>query len=128
MSDNSFTELVREGAFDGMADAKPKKGGRRSADKGKRFEREIVNTFVAHGVSAERVPLSGAAGGSYVGDLTVAVNGADWLGEAKSRGGGFKQLYAWLGSNRLLFIRSDRNPTLVVLRQSDLIEILRGKR
>lgn len=127
-NDGAFKELVASGGFDGMADPKPRKGGRRSRDKGNRSERLIVNTFLAAGIHSERVPLSGAAGGSYVGDLTVAVNGQDWLAESKVRANGFRTLYDWLGSNRLLFVRSDRNPQLVVMRQSDFIDLVRGKR
>ena len=48
-----------------------RRGGRRSRDKGNRAERAIVRFFQGRGFAAERVPLSGAAGGSYVGDLTV---------------------------------------------------------
>ncbi len=127
MTEDTFQRMVSEGGFDGLSVPAKRTGGRRSKQKGDRFEREIVNRFLAEGISAERVPLSGAAGGSYTGDLTVAVNGQDWLGECKSRASGFKQLYDWLGSNRLLFVRSDRNPGLVVLRVSDLIEIMKGR-
>jgi hypothetical protein len=49
------------------------RGGRASRDKGNRLERAIVRLLQGHGLAAERVPLSGAAGGSYLGDLTVPV-------------------------------------------------------
>ncbi len=114
-------------AFDGMADPKPKRGGKRSRNKGLRGEREIVNRFIAAGIHSERVPLSGAAGGSYTGDLTVAVQGQDWTGESKWRADGFKQLYSWLAANRLLFLRADHNPTLVAMRLEDFIAIIGGK-
>src|SRR4051812_19739032 len=42
--------------------------GRRSRDKGARVERAIVNALQTGGFAAERVPLSGAAGGRYSGD------------------------------------------------------------
>jgi hypothetical protein len=44
--------------------------------------------------AAERVPLSGSAGGSFVGDLIVPLFGAHGLIEVKARGGGCRQLYA----------------------------------
>lgn len=44
--------------------------GRASRDKGNRAERAIVKILLDRGFNAERVPLSGAAGGSYLGDLT----------------------------------------------------------
>ena len=102
--------------------------GKASRDKGGREERLLVHLFQDAGVAAERIPLSGAAGGSFGGDLTIPVLGADWRFEAKVRANGFKQTYDWLGSNKGLFIRSDRNPALVVLRVSDFIDIIKGKR
>jgi hypothetical protein len=99
--------------------------GKASRDKGAREERAIVNTWQDFGLAAERVPLSGAAGGSYVGDVSIPLLGKDRVFEAKVRANGFKQIYEWLGDNFGLFIRSDRNPRLVVLREADLIEIIR---
>ena len=98
-----------------------------SRDKGAREERGLVNQFQEAGIAAERIPLSGAAGGSFGGDVTVPVLGQDWRFESKIRASGFKQIYEWLGAHRGLFIRSDRNPALVVMRVSDLIEILKGR-
>jgi hypothetical protein len=42
-----------------------KRGGRASRDKGSRLERAIVRLFQDHSLGAERIPLSGSAGGSY---------------------------------------------------------------
>jgi hypothetical protein len=47
------------------------KGGKGSREKGNRTERAIVRALQDHGLGAERVPLSGSAGGSYLGDLTA---------------------------------------------------------
>lgn len=125
----SASEYVNAaGGFDGMADPKPKRGGRRSKQKGDRMEREVVNRFLAAGVSSERVPLSGAAGGSYTGDLTVVVNNQDWLGECKARADGFRQQYDWLEGNRLLFLKADRRATLVCMTLEDFITIIRGRK
>ncbi len=99
--------------------------GRASRDKGQREERSIVHAFQEAGIAAERVPLSGAAGGSFSGDVTIPVHGVDRLFEAKVRADGFREIYRWLGSNFALFIRRDRAPRLVVLRESDFIEIIR---
>jgi hypothetical protein len=52
--------------------------------KGSRFERAVVRLPQDH-----QVPLSGSAGGSYQGDLTVPVLGRDLLVECKSRANGF---------------------------------------
>ena len=43
----------------------------------------LVRFLQAHGFAAERVPLSGSAGGSYCGDITVPVIGRDLTVEVK---------------------------------------------
>lgn len=92
-----------------------RRGGRRSRDKGNRAERAIVRFFQDRGFAAERVPLSGAAGGSYVGDLTVPIVGRDLRVEVKVRSAGFGQLYAWLKARDALIVRADRREPLVVV-------------
>jgi len=47
--------------------------GRRSRNKGARVERAIVQALQADGFAATRVPLSGAAGGRFAGDVMPAV-------------------------------------------------------
>ena len=101
--------------------------GKPSRDKGQREERKIVHQFQEAGIAAERVPLSGSAGGSFAGDVTIPVAGEDRVFEAKIRADGFRTIYEWLGANYGLFIRSDRNPSLVVLRTSDFIALIKGK-
>jgi hypothetical protein len=72
------------------------------------------------GLPAERVSLSGAAGGQFVGDILIG-----WKRyEAKIRASGFNQIYDWLGDNAGLFIGSDRKETLIVLRAGDFIELM----
>lgn len=90
-------------------------GGRRSRDKGNRFERAIVRLLQDAGLAAERVPLSGSAGGSYAGDLTVPVIGRDLVIEATARKNGFRELYAWLEGRDGLILKADRRGALVVL-------------
>jgi Holliday junction resolvase len=90
-------------------------GGRSPAQKGQRLERAIVRLLQDRGIAAERVPLSGAAGGSYSGDISVPFGDRDLTVEAKSRGSGFKQIYAWLEGRDALVIRADRHDALVVL-------------
>ncbi|MGY4260117.1 Holliday junction resolvase [Bradyrhizobium sp. USDA 4516] len=91
------------------------KGGRKSRDKGNRAERAIVRFLQDRGFAAERVPLSGSAGGSYLGDLTVPVVGIDRVVEVKCRAAGFKELYRWLIDRDILIVRADRSEPLVVL-------------
>ena len=59
--------------------------GKFSRDKGGRAEREIVARHLALGVHAERVPLSGACGGSFAGDVIIPGIGTV---EVKCRAGG----------------------------------------
>ena len=94
--------------------------GRPSRDKGGRIEREIVQRHKDIGIHAERVPLSGAAGGRFSGDVDVFPLGKDeapLVAEVKARGqgGGFKTIERWLGENDALFLRRDRADPLVVI-------------
>jgi hypothetical protein len=102
--------------------AKPR-GGRRSRDKGNRAERAIVKYLQDRGFAAERVPLSGAAGGSYLGDITIPVIGRDLCAEVKARADGFATLYSWLERRDILIVRRDRSEPLVVLPLSLAAEI-----
>jgi hypothetical protein len=67
------------------------------------------------GLAAERIPLSGSAGGSFVGDLTVPLLGADRVVEVKCRADGWRELYRWLEGRDLLVVKADRREPLVVL-------------
>jgi hypothetical protein len=104
----------------------PPRGGRRSRDKGNRTERAIVRLLQDHAFAAERIPLSGGAGGRYAGDLTVPVLGLDRRVEVKCRSGGFAQLYRWLANRDLLIVKRDRDEPLVVLPISLAIEIAKA--
>ena len=91
-------------------------GRQGSRDKGANFEREIVNWHKARNVDAERIPLSGAVKGNYSGDLKIGPEQA-LLAECKRRARAWQDLYDALdqdGSD-MLFIRKDRERTLVVL-------------
>jgi Holliday junction resolvase len=86
--------------------------GRRSRDKGARGERAVVRFLQDNGFAAERVPLSGSAGGRYAGDVTVVVNGADLCVEVKVRSAGFRELYRWHeGRDLLSFVPTGSRPS-----------------
>jgi Holliday junction resolvase len=87
---------------------------RGSRIKGSRIEREIVQKHKDIGIFAERVPLSGAAGGSYSGDVVID---RDLRAEVKARSGGagFQTLERWMGDNDLLFLRRDRAEPMVAM-------------
>jgi hypothetical protein len=91
-----------------------------SRAKGGRIERELVNMHKDIGCHAERVPLSGAAGGSFSGDIDVYPFGREsgpLVGEVKARGdgGGFKTIARWLGQNDFLALRQDHAKPVIVL-------------
>ncbi len=97
--------------------------GRRSRDKGARAERAIVNALKASGIAAVCVPLSGAAGGHFAGDVILPLMGRDLCVEVKARGGGFRELYSWLNERDVLIVKADRQEPLVILRLSLAAEI-----
>jgi Holliday junction resolvase len=74
-----------------------------------------VKFFQDRGFAAERVPLSGSAGGSYLGDLTVPILNVDRVVEVKCRADGFRELYRWLIDRDILIVRADRSEPLVIL-------------
>ena len=91
--------------------------------KGGRFEREVVDIFLDHGISAQRVPISGSAGGRFVGDVTVAIMGDDRTVEAKVRKTGFAQVYRWITGMYAVTIKADRCEPLICLRLSDFAKL-----
>ena len=90
--------------------------GKASRDKGARFEREMVNWFIGQNIMAERVPLSGAAKGSYAADIRFGPVLA-WSGECKRFANGLGKLYDALSQDDadVIFARSDRRETLVCM-------------
>lgn len=87
--------------------------------KGDRFEREIVASFEGDGMPAQRVPLSGAAGGMFSGDIHIVTRLGRRKVECKVRARAWKDLYEWLAGNWALVIKRDRSEPLVVMRLSD---------
>lgn len=100
------------------------RGGRASRAKGSRGERAIVSFLQGKGFDAQRVPLSGAAGGKYCGDVSITVLGRDLCAEVKVRAHGFNQLYSWLQGRDLLIVKQDRAQPLVVLTLALAAEII----
>ena len=99
--------------------------GKKSRDKGNRFEREVVDVLRRHGfTTAQRVPLSGAAGGAFVGDVMFSFNGTNVLIECKVRADGFSKIYDWLGEHYALAIKADNKDPLLVLRLEDAANLL----
>jgi hypothetical protein len=90
-------------------------GGRSPKRKGNGFEREVVLRLQDLGLAAERIPLSGAAGGSFDHDVSCPVRGVDAKLECKRRARAFVGLDKMLGANYALVCRDDRSRTLVVM-------------
>ena len=101
-------------------------GGRGPRRKGQRVERVLVRSLQAHGFAAERMPLSGAAGGRFSGDVVVPLLGRDLCVEVKARADGFRELYCWLNGRDVLILKADREEPLVVLRMSLVAEIAKS--
>jgi hypothetical protein len=81
--------------------------------KGTQYETETVKLINGLGIECERVPLSGALGGKYRGDVQFA----GLIVECKRRRKGFSSLYKALRQDNadLLFVRDDNEKTLAVL-------------
>lgn len=94
--------------------------GRASRSKGMRGERHVVHVLQEAGIAAERIPLSGAAGGSFVGDVTCPLFGDDRVLEVKTHAKGFTRIYGWLADHAGLVIKQDRHEALIVMRLSDV--------
>lgn len=86
----------------------------KSRRKGSGYEKEIERGHLALGIQASKMPLSGALGGKYSGDVQIA----GLIGECKRRRKGYSSLYKALeqgGGSDVLFVRDDNRETLVVL-------------
>ena len=97
-------------------------GGRSPKRKGTRVERELVNELVALGLACFRVPLSGAAGGTWSGDIHIPLLGRTRRAEVKARAK--LQLYSWFKSADLLVVKGDRQRPLLVLPIELAVELM----
>ena len=97
-----------------------------SKRKGTRIEQELVRRHLAAGIPATRVPLSGACGGLYSGDLRIA---GGLVAESKCRAGGsgFTTIERWLADNDFLFLRRDRAEPLVVMPWPIYVRLMQGE-
>ena len=86
--------------------------GMKSRRKGQRREREFAEL-----IGGKRVPLSGAAGGEYTGD----VKGLGLLWEVKARANGFRSLYKWLDRVDALALRADGDTGWIVCMRLDTL-------
>jgi hypothetical protein len=94
-----------------------------SKRKGNGFEREVVSRLQDLGIAAERIPLSGSAGGSFDHDVSCPVRGLDKKIECKRRARKFGVVDSMLGGNFALVCRDDRSRTLVVMTLENFAEL-----
>ena len=83
----------------------------------------MVDLCQAGGIPAQRVPLSGAAGGMFGGDIQVETRSGRQKLECKTRARAWKAEYGWLEGNDLLVVKRDRSEPLVIMRLSDWIKL-----
>jgi hypothetical protein len=74
-----------------------------------------------------RVPLSGAVGGRFAGDIALPLMGRDLCVEVKARADGFRELYCWLKERDVLVVKADRQEPLVIVRLSLAAQFAKGE-
>jgi hypothetical protein len=84
----------------------------------------VVNALKASGIAVVRVPLSGAVGGRFAGDIVLPLMGRDLRVEVKARADGFRELYRWLDGRDVLVVKADRREPL---RLSLAAEVTKGR-
>lgn len=84
--------------------------------KGSNFELDMVKRFIAAGIHAEKVPLSGAVkGGAFEGDIHAYLRGSQKRVECKIRLRAWNDLYAFLEGVDILCIRRSGKGPLIVM-------------
>jgi Holliday junction resolvase len=101
----------------------------RSKQKGDRAEYKIRDRFNEMGLDCSRVPLSGALGGQYSGDLHIrGLFERTLTAEVKCRKKSnvfWKTVQKFLGENDALFLIEDRKEPLVVMEFKLLQEVMK---
>ena len=72
------------------------------------------------------MPLSGAVGGRFAGDIALPLLGRELCVEVKARADGFRKLYSWLNERDVLIVKADRREPLVVVRLSLAAEVAKA--
>jgi|TARA_R110000824_G_scaffold394040_1_gene593584 hypothetical protein len=106
--------------------------GKSQRDKGARIERKVVALLTSVGILSERVPLSGAAGGSFSGDIKMTMPLMPHTKIIEVKGRNTKGVY-WrtaekhLGNNDYLFMWEDRvNEPLVVMSFNQFTKLVKN--
>lgn len=72
------------------------------------------------------MPLSGAAGGNFSGDVDIRVAGKKFIAECKARknGTGFATINKWKGDNDFLFLIETNHEPMVYMTMTQFIELV----
>ena len=97
--------------------------GLKSKRKGFRYENAQRIACNAFG-PCSRMPLSGALGGEWSGDLKWLVNNIQLKCQCKIKAGAYKTDYAELADHDVLFKRADHKPTLVVMEFAKFCQLI----
>jgi hypothetical protein len=89
-------------------------GGLSPKRKGDRVEYELVQMLCELGLPCARVPLSGAIGGAWSGDIDLELFDRTHKVQVKARRE-FRILHEWLEDAELLLLKGDRQTPLVVM-------------
>jgi hypothetical protein len=98
-------------------------GGISPKRKGTRVEQELVRLLCELGLPCARVPLSGAIGGAWSGDIHLQLQGNTYKIEVKARRE-FRTLQQWLARADLLLLKPDRQTPLAVFPVPLLVKLL----
>ena len=99
--------------------------GKSQRDKGARIERKIVAYLNERKIEAERVPLSGAMGKSFAGDILLPISGRVLEVKGRNKDGVFwRTAEKFLADNYALVLIEDRQDPYVMLRLDDLCDLL----
>jgi len=106
-------------------------------NKGYRGEKRVQELIQKAGFDVERYPVSGAAGGSFSGDLKLRIKKLRKKVirriSVKVRQAGFKQLYDWLNEPKIKYLvirqsslirKKNYQDFLVILKLQDLLSLL----
>ena len=93
--------------------------GKAQRDKGGRIERKLVHLLAKHDIASHKIPLSGATGGIFSGDIRIG----NLVGEIKGRAKNnvfWRLIEQYIYKHDLLFLWEDRKPTPLVVMPFDL--------
>ena len=97
--------------------------GMKSKRKGYNYENAQRIACDAYG-PCSRMPLSGALGGEWSGDLKWLINNIPLKCQCKIKANGYKTDYAELADHDVLFKRADHKPTLVVMEFAKFCQLI----